>query len=279
MYTFYFLLHLILKYTYRRFKLRNIIRNSKFRLFDLTKLKKNMSSVFILGSGSSLNKLGKKEWDVIKKSTSIGFNFSVIHDFVPDIYFFELPRISKDRSKLLELLRANADRYSQTVIIAKDIKKSDFEYLKSMKFNILIPIDLNFAADNYSELNKSIKIIKYLQKKKRLPKSILLKKRSTLVMIILLSWRLEFKQIVLCGVDLNNSSYFYESTRYSKIKHLIPTVNRSLVHKTVDPNYGRLTTDTIIYEINNLILKHYGVKLFTAFESSLLNREIDSYFK
>ena len=50
---------------------------------------KHSDTLFILASGSSINKISSARWDVIARHDSIGFNFWPIHAFVPNMYFVE----------------------------------------------------------------------------------------------------------------------------------------------------------------------------------------------
>ena len=44
---------------------------------------------FLLGSGSSLLELDESHFASIESGISIGLNLWVLHDFVPDVYYFE----------------------------------------------------------------------------------------------------------------------------------------------------------------------------------------------
>ena len=68
--------------------------NNKYGLiplgYDLVKKYKKSDTLFILGSGSTINKISDKQWGKIDDHDSIGFNFWLVHDFVPDFFKFEL---------------------------------------------------------------------------------------------------------------------------------------------------------------------------------------------
>src|SRR5205085_6794487 len=66
-------------------------RRGRFPLLgnlDLSQLKTS-DTLFILGSGPSINAISPDRWEAIARSDSIGFNFWLYHPFVPKIYFFE----------------------------------------------------------------------------------------------------------------------------------------------------------------------------------------------
>jgi hypothetical protein len=50
---------------------------------------KTSDTVFILGSGWSINEIPDERWSAIARHESIGFNFWPVHPFVPCIFVFE----------------------------------------------------------------------------------------------------------------------------------------------------------------------------------------------
>ena len=62
-------------------------------LFPLEHISKHKKSdiCFILGTGSSINNISEKEWDVISKHDSWTLNNWIYHPFfVPDFYFVQV---------------------------------------------------------------------------------------------------------------------------------------------------------------------------------------------
>ena len=56
---------------------------------DYGHLRKENSTLFILGSGESVEEVTTEQWDFVRRSTSVGINSWGVHDFVPDAYSFE----------------------------------------------------------------------------------------------------------------------------------------------------------------------------------------------
>ena len=52
--------------------------------------KKKSDTVFILGSGESINDLTKPDWDYIKEHNIIGLNYSFVHPIIPDYHLMEM---------------------------------------------------------------------------------------------------------------------------------------------------------------------------------------------
>ena len=61
---------------------------SSFLDLELSTVKRS-DTLFILASGSSINKISLARWDAIARHDSIGFNFWPIHPFIPTMYFIE----------------------------------------------------------------------------------------------------------------------------------------------------------------------------------------------
>src|SRR5438105_10010101 len=53
---------------------------------------KRSNTLFVLGSGASVNEISPERWKVIARHDSVGFNFWLVHPFVPTYYFLEVIR-------------------------------------------------------------------------------------------------------------------------------------------------------------------------------------------
>ena len=75
---------------------------------DLERYKQS-DTIFILGSGSSINHISPARWKAIAQHDTIGFNFWPFHAFVPKLYFIEAlsPR---EQSAMYSSYRALAER-------------------------------------------------------------------------------------------------------------------------------------------------------------------------
>ena len=70
----------IVNYFHHSFKNRRFIKSNIFK-------NKNSDTLFILGSGESINSI--KIWDKIRSHDSIGFNYFIFNNFVPSFYILE----------------------------------------------------------------------------------------------------------------------------------------------------------------------------------------------
>src|SRR4051812_26800845 len=70
---------------------RRLVRNAGVATLDRVYLEayKQSDTLFVLGSGSSINQISAERWSGIAAHDTLGFNFWLYHPFVPRFYFFE----------------------------------------------------------------------------------------------------------------------------------------------------------------------------------------------
>jgi hypothetical protein len=117
--------------------------------------------------------------------------------------------------------------------------------------------------------------------------NVLYRKRGSISYLIHLALYLGYNKIVLCGVDMVDSAYFFdENNEYYKKKNIpiprTPTAeydnhDDSEPHKTNDLSAGKLTLEKIIYSLNDLILESYNVDLYVENTKSALYPRLPVY--
>lgn len=241
---------------------------------------KSSDTLFLMGSGESINDITTEEWQSIKSHDSLGFNFWLIHEFVPDYYMFEAAIYPGRSSVLYDLLKVRENDYSNIPWIGLymgDDKTKTFlsKFPEHIKQNIYMS-NVRIPGDTRESFRKAIKIINFLKLYKA---NLLLTRRGTIIRAILFGLSMNYKKIVLCGVDLNNTKYFYEHDQYTKKNIPIPkNIQTGVVHKTIDPTYGELTVDVAVEEINEHLLKPNGVELYIGSKKSALYPMLPYYF-
>jgi len=270
--------------TYNFFKNKHNLKNiSDLNVLDY----KKSDTVFILGSGSSINRMSKNMWSNINQNDSIGINSWIIHDHISTFYLFEMSRYNDIAEKYIGLLKKRKDDLSNRPFIFKNMKKNVFdklEFPKNIKANLYFANDYEIPIGDVLNLDKAFSKlsnqITVFQDKEDESKFVTWKSRATISMAILFAYQLGYKNIVLCGIDLSNSSYFYEENRsyYESIGRFIgQTGQYNGIHKTIDPAYSNVTIDKVIYKINDYILRKNNVKLYIQNKSSALYPKIDLY--
>mgnify|MGYP006432759267 CR=1 FL=1 len=187
-------------------------------------------TVFILGSGSSINNISR--WDIIKENDSIGFNFWMFHDFVPDFYFIESSPRMNVMDIYSQIISEKYEELKNTIFFCKPSENWNIilYLMKKYKLNYYIYHSRSWFSENTSTLKANIKKIR----RKSIHKQLEFYHQGTgsLEMIVYFCAIAGYRKIILCGIDLNNSNYFYQSKKYSN--YIVPNQPSDKVHKTED---------------------------------------------
>ena len=250
--------------------------------------KKKTDTIFILGSGSTINEIGQEEWLHIKKNTSIGFNYFMFHDFVPDSYLIE-PERKKDFERcrnLIRLIKTKKKYLSKTYVIMHRMgcyQMLKF-YLKKNKINYKLFTPFDFGLNSIKKLDKILnsfflKIINVF--------FVPAQGCASVERIVLSAYLSGYKKIVLCGVDLNNNEYFfYQKGKYENIlksnARILEKYNKfhhsKNVHSTNDTNKAKQgITISEILKVYNKCFKKNDVELYTLNKKSVLSDFLPTY--
>lgn len=249
--------------------------------------------LFVMGSGASVNRYSADVWDRIGREDSIGFNFWVVHDFIPRFYAMELTvepgsahsAVSNEDEKLYAWLRARAPGYADVPLLLKGsrtlglVQLDKLGPLRSQARGMLMP---KLAGETEAEVQRAARwwmnAAPLLQ---RLPVLMVPHRRASIVFNVLLAALAGYREIVLCGVDLNNILYFWEEDleHYRKVGPPIPeTLQSGAVHKTFDKSHRELTVDRILDAIDVAVLAPRGIRLWVGARSSALHPRFPCFF-
>ena len=79
---------------------------------DDFKKRKTSDTLFVLGSGPSINDLTADDWATIGTHNSVGFNWWMVHDFVPSFYLFQFLQTGKRTYRIYGLIeKRNTGRF------------------------------------------------------------------------------------------------------------------------------------------------------------------------
>jgi len=265
--------------TYRRTE-----RNKSNGLKPLTRSKiekfKTSKTLFILGCGSSINKITKKQWDIIKDADSIGLNFWLLHDFVPSFLRFELPSNSTPnrRKTFLNVLSVKYEKYKDKLILydkqdntaMPTLSNNDPEYS-----NWYYPPSIVVPGKTKSSIKKSLKLLKLFSRINS-NRFLLPYKRGSLTTLLSLAHYMNYENVVLCGVDLYNTDYFFDNS--NKYLDVVSGQNGETLI-SMNKNIFPITMDKIIYLFNeSLFLNGHG-KLYVGTKDTILYPTLPYYFK
>lgn len=267
---------------------------------DISKIKKS-DTIFILGSGSSINKISEERWRIISSHDSIGFNFWFCHKHIPSFYTFEtigteVPEqllgesgrnlsLNVQQAFYRETAKKEAE-YAPVIKFVTDIMPSRIPFIEGLPSGFrenlyAVPIVSTFAR-NELEIAANIS---YLLNTDTFQPSFTIKKlfksRASLSALITFAVKAGYQRIVLCGIDLNNSTYFYQDQEQYPSMASCPIFPSGKVHLTLKAiPFG---IDLVIYELKRQVLDPRGIEIYVENRSSALFPKIpvapDTLFK
>jgi len=248
---------------------------------------KKSDRVFVLASGSSVSDLTPADWEHISSSDSIGFNYWMVHDFVPDFYFIEPVGPGDVWEVLLQLFELRKASYSKIPFICDYKLWQSYENCNPLtKIPSEIFDNIYFYSPYYLRLNsKKLTLLALwywrLFKITRAKLSDIIHQRASLSALIMFSIFAGYKEIVLVGVDLNDTAYFWETSTTKQYPIQPPNDQKGKIHRTADPeidiNLLSIPIDEYIYLLDRIILKPRGISLFIASEKSRLYPRLKKY--
>jgi hypothetical protein len=256
---------------------------------------KSSDTLFILGSGGSINQITEDQWEHIGEKDSIGLNKWPIHEFQPDYHVFE-PRMEKEeKERYWQLLNYKRDLYKEIPIILKDtdaVSALNQEDLPNWLSNeLLISSDTNYRNIISLENRQNNRdVLRYLKSKGCFEKGQLqiplYRNRGSVSYLLHLAVGLGYEEIVLCGVDMVNSKYFYNDEKYLDSEIPIPDrrcwdndneIDVDSVHDTVDDSIGELTLFEVILDMKEIVLNDEDIELYVENDISSLYNEVPLY--
>lgn len=224
---------------------------------------KKSDTVFILGSGPSVNELTEDELAFIKRHDSIGFNMWIAHDLVPTIYESEAP---DDSGILYDLWHKRASDYANVPFIVFDCMTHviDLEKVPAiMRENMYVAETYFILGDNQNKESYKMHLQQMLNEGFFAPSnqiSVLARRRSSGVLNLALALKMGYKNIILVGYDLRNYDYFH---RFDALKH------PEQVYPSEDGSKG-VEASVVIEAIDEAVAQPMGVKISVASENSKL---------
>lgn len=252
---------------------------------------KSSKTLFILGSGSSINELTEKNFEEISAHVSVGINIWVAHDFIPDVYSFESTSLAGSRAERMQIEQFGIE-LSRGKILAKAPKilllRPEAPSLPAQFVKIPDELRKNtflYGRANLPNLNWEIGpvgIQQFLGKFSRYPPSrhVLPDNGASVIRLIFLGILKGFKKIVLVGVDLNTEPYFWYSDKWVSTRPELRTIfeRPSGANHDTTETYDRPYNTLELIEWMNLTLENLNsTKLLVGSESSSLAQFLSLY--
>lgn len=213
------------------------------RLDNRIKSYKTSDTVFLIGSGPSINDMTDAEWAVVREHDSIGFNFSMILDHIPSMYMLQFG------DRIIEILKQK--NYTIPILIRGSLfakQKYDLQTIDYIKKNDIFYIN-EYAIHSQCDIDH-FKLYEFMEVMGFLSHGVIgrlvPKWRSTIGLLISLSFQMGYKNIVLCGCDMQDKAHFWEISKYAKFN--LP--KQCFGTEFTDKTYCKNTVDSYIVSLN-----------------------------
>jgi hypothetical protein len=246
-------------------------------------------TLFILGSGASVNRLTDKHFHIVKSGYSIGMNAWVSHSFIPNAYSFEADNIPAPPSVEIETMSAalasRAQSHPETTLLL--FRPKTPALLHRM---VRVPESLKSRAFMYGRHNLLTRTDGALKKDlgpllvnrlKNLDESpVLIDNGASVVRMIEIGLFAGFKEIVLLGIDLNASRYFWEAPDAPLIHQQMKGLYhrpQNMEHDTLETFDRPYSTLLFIQEMAQAGEREFGATVYIGTEGSSLGGKIPDY--
>jgi len=247
-------------------------------LEDVKNKYRKSDTIFILGSGESINDVTEEQWSHIVRHDSFAINKWPVHPFVPTFYYTNYPRKRKHIDSYLKSINSGIKRYNRTIfflsfnrVVTRGMHPRIFPEFFSDNpvccfYEYVAPIRLR--RGQFFDVKSFAKTLYY---------------RGALSLVLDLVNKMFYKNIILMGVDLKNAMHFYDV--YFQMQwqfqgdYSIPLEERrNKKHATMETKNGtKMPMDQYIYAVNELYFKPKGIKIFVSSEKSMLAERIPIY--
>jgi hypothetical protein len=239
---------------------------------------KSSDTLFVLGSGPSINRISPERWQSIAAHDTVGFNWWLYHSFVPKFYFFEV--IEKEVSpeafeSYLALAGHRAPDYASTIKVAMEFHRLGVQTLdhlpSAFRNNLFAAHKVEAPARTDGELAQALC---YLQSRGAFQVtghfSYLLKYAASLTTMLAFALRLGYKRIVLCGIDLKTSDYFFQDRRIYPESWEPSEAEHFETHFTEVPLTWKLPVTRAVAVMKRQLLDPAGIELYIESQDSAL---------
>lgn len=260
----------------------------KGRLLDETILGyKRSSTIFILGSGPSINDISAEQWEHIKSCDSVGFNFWMAHPFVPTFYLLQNSNRENYISKRLgSLLQERIDAYRDVPFIMRGswLKIEDMDlsfldyfdgdrvyYMNEYAVHSRCPFDPP-ALLRYFEL---LGLLERGRIHPTVPKVF-----ATVSVLMNFCYIMGYEKMVLCGIDMKDPGHFWDGDDYREARQKFYLEERadSKIMLLTDRSDKKHTVPDTVYAQEDFYRDRAGVKVEVAGKNTVLYPRLDCYF-
>ena len=245
--------------------------------------------LFILGSGPSALELTEANKQRMRAGTTIGLNSWALHDFIPDAYSFEEMENDQYVSVAAGLSAVLA---RQEVLDANPLVLHLRSRLSTPPRRLVsIPPELHSNTRYYGRVNVETRSVRNLEydlvallrahRDGALAPHVLIDSGLSVARMISLGILRGFASIVLIGVDLNSSQYFFEVDplylKKNNLNDFNPWVSRAKIHDTEETLNRNFPASTFIPALARASAATGGPAVYVGSTTSKLSSEIEVF--
>lgn len=244
------------------------------------------TTLFILGSGETIEAISEQEWAEVGTNFSVGMNAWPLHPFVPDVLAFEpFDEASTDYLQLFEKVLFE-DRFRlnspKILLFRPNLKRDGDRYLlipQRLKSDARLYGRYSPSTRNLRTLKQEVASLRALQSRDFIADSLTLDSGASVIRLVALGMRLGFTKIVLLGVDLNGGQYFWEKNPRRLEERGLYSFSPGFV-RPIHETMTRVQKPFILTEVLSVlqeIVCRAGGSLFAGSSKSLLSEILPVY--
>lgn len=257
-------------------------RDINYEIYTLETVKKFVTSdtVFVLGSGPSLNLLTKEQIGLISKHNSFGINFSFLkEELVPTYHLMSYERNKSDQQDIMDRLIPRRKLYQEVVFFLSH--KALLRLAHPRTIPSFFPINPKCCLH---VLPKSINLEKIRPfSDEDFDKTLFYRGTITLVLDLVLG--LGYKNIVLLGVDIDKPKHYYDDM--AEMKYFVEKLNKyreenafGEKREAMVPKGNKYhSIDVYFFALKDYLERRRGVKLFVGYKDNMLYPKLPAYFE
>ena len=236
--------------------------------------------MYILGSGASIADLSDRAFELIGKHDSIGFNFWLVHDFVPTYYLAETSPAAGRNSVFFDLLSQRQVDFANTPLILqykhwRRHQKGFGDIPARLRNNVYLHAPWALLSPHPAVVSWQIKRWCKRRASREWRLMHLLHHRATLCLAIVFGAVCGYSKLVLVGIDLRDTRYFWEVDDRRWSGRPVPdNIQENEIHATADARLNSslrtLPATEFLLQLKTLWLDPAGIEVTVANPESLL---------